>query len=512
MRWLFEQGDCQTPGLAFRLHLCAEVTLEELPGGGVIVSRMWHSLRLNGISPVVATTLKRLSSGWVDRKELLLLAAGGSGNAKDIAASLSEHIWALDQLRSLCRVQLVMDDTPLLTVEPVSYTAFPAFGTVPEGPRLSRFAYLQGHKEGLAMESAVGTHRIILHDTWGVSLILLLAREGSPLTAYAPSDEATRAAIGLLDAAGMLEGREQASAAEVGDELLRMGEFHDLLFHRRSRFGRHDGSFGAEFPYLDKIPPLPALAAPLAGATISLPSPAEGQVRAKDLTLTQALERRASVRTYSNEPVTLAQLGEFLFRCARARAQYGPFPKAGMPYEASDRPYPSGGGIHDLELYLIVSGVQGLPTGAYHYAADRHALEVLNCSPEDAMLLLKGAMRASGAPEPPHLLIKISSRFGRMSWKYRSISYATTLKNVGVLFQTMYLVATAMGLAACALGSGDDIAAERALKLAARSEIAVGEFMLGNPATGTETGTDRRLGLGDPTWVPLVEPNWWRDL
>ena len=84
-----------------------------------------------------------------------------------------------------------------------------------------------------------------------------------------------------------------------------------------------------------------------------------------------------------------------------------------MPYQACDRPYPSGGGIHDLELFLIVGRVEGLRAGDYHYAADRHELEWLPAGDEEVGALLKGAMRASGAPEPPPVLIKVVSRFGR---------------------------------------------------------------------------------------------------
>jgi SagB-type dehydrogenase family enzyme len=105
-------------------------------------------------------------------------------------------------------------------------------------------------------------------------------------------------------------------------------------------------------------------------------------------------------------------------------------------------------------------------------------------------------------------LIKLASRFGRMAWKYRSISYATTLKNVGVLYQTMYLVATAMGLAACALGSGDDVAGDQAFGLAARSELGVGEFMLGNPLAKDESPPHPRDRHSESTWQPLVGPSW----
>ena len=55
-----------------------------------------------------------------------------------------------------------------------------------------------------------------------------------------------------------------------------------------------------------------------------------------------------------------------------------------------------------------------------------------------------------GAPAPPQILITISARFGRMSWKYSSIAYSLILKDVGVLIQTLYLMATDMALGGCA--------------------------------------------------------------
>jgi hypothetical protein len=51
-------------------------------------------------------------------------------------------------------------------------------------------------------------------------------------------------------------------------------------------------------------------------------------------------------------------------------------------------------------------------------------------------------------------LIVITARFARVAWKYESIAYQLVLKHVGVLIQTMYLVATAMELAPCAVGNG----------------------------------------------------------
>ena len=60
------------------------------------------------------------------------------------------------------------------------------------------------------------------------------------------------------------------------------------------------------------------------------------------------------------------------------------------------------------------------------------------------------------------------------------MAYNVMLKNVGVLYQTMYLVATAMDLAPCALGGGDSDLFTRAAGLDYYAETSVGEFLLGS--------------------------------
>ena len=60
------------------------------------------------------------------------------------------------------------------------------------------------------------------------------------------------------------------------------------------------------------------------------------------------------------------------------------------------------------------------------------------------------------------------------------MAYNVMLKNVGVLYQTLYLVATAMDLAPCALGGGDSDLFARAVGLDYFAETSVGEFLLGS--------------------------------
>ena len=96
------------------------------------------------------------------------------------------------------------------------------------------------------------------------------------------------------------------------------------------------------------------------------------------------------------------------------------------------RPYPSGGGSYELELYLAVDTCEGLARGFYHYDAGDHALvaiDVPRAGPRGACL--RRAQFAMGAPAVPQILITIAARFGRVSWKYSSIAYSLILKDVG---------------------------------------------------------------------------------
>jgi len=83
--------------------------------------------------------------------------------------------------------------------------------------------------------------------------------------------------------------------------------------------------------------------------------------------------------------------------------------------------------------------------------------------------------------EAPQVLLVITARFQRAMWKYADVAYANLLKDVGALFQTLYLVAAAMGLAPCALGAGDPRLFARASGLDPEIEGSVGEFMVGSP-------------------------------
>ena len=95
--------------------------------------------------------------------------------------------------------------------------------------------------------------------------------------------------------------------------------------------------------------------------------------------------------------------------------------------------------------------------------------------------MLETAARTVRVEGPVQVLVLLGARFARMSWKYESMAYATVLKDVGVVYQTMYLVTCAMGLAGCALGGGNSDLFAAAAGTDYYEESSVGEFVLGTP-------------------------------
>jgi SagB-type dehydrogenase family enzyme len=212
------------------------------------------------------------------------------------------------------------------------------------------------------------------------------------------------------------------------------------------------------------------------GSVVGLYRPDLEALGRSDRPLAAVLEERRSIRTHNDDdPITAHQLGELLYRCAGQRSRG----EDGRP-ELVSRPYPSGGGKYELELYPVVRHVDGLASGMYHYDPIGHQLRLVRGPGPEVDRLLQGAMWASVTSAQPQVLIVVAARFGRLTSTYEQLAYSLILKHVGVLYQTMYLVATAMGLAPCGLGAGDAMAFADATALEYTAEGSVGEFMLGS--------------------------------
>ncbi len=444
-----------------------------MEGGALTISRPEGNLRvpLSSGAAAVAAALSSLPVGkCIGELELGCVAAG-----------TPRFLQYLAKLGALQRV-LTSDTGPLAVVEPISdsYELKEAKEPVQTTRlRLSRFSYLRPCEGATVLESPLCHSRIRLIDPRLAAMLVKLSQPYSTLELLGGDidglNEFLKPALALFMAEGFVAPVTPTGEAVIDDtRTLRLWEFHDLLFHSRTRLGRHRNPTGGTFRFYGEMEPLPAVKPPMTAVRLPLARPDLRNIALTDMPLTAAVEQRTSVRTYGPSPVTLAEFSEFLYRVARVRQR-----TPGV-YEFTSRPYPNGGASYELEIYPIVDRCQGLQPGFYHYDPLEHALEPLSRPHALTQQFLEDAWVFSGQTARPEILLMVAARFGRVSWKYASIAYATILKNIGALYQTMYLVATAMGLAPCALGSGNSDRFSELLGEDYYAETAVGEFMLGN--------------------------------
>ncbi|WP_407319148.1 SagB family peptide dehydrogenase [Isoptericola halotolerans] len=263
------------------------------------------------------------------------------------------------------------------------------------------------------------------------------------------------------------------------DELRhRQWSTHELWFHERSRRYGREHAFGGTFWAKDKFAP-PPLRPAGAGNTVPFGPTDPGRWHATSTSLHTVLEDRRSTRRHDDStPMTRARLGEFLYRTARLRLE-----REVDGVEYGSKPYPSGGSVYEIELFLLIRNVVDVAPGLWMYDPVVHGLAPVREGLEDPSVaaLLREATHSSTVATAPQVTLLMAPRFGRILWKYEQMGYAVMLKHVGVLMQTMYLVATDMGLAACAIGSGDSDLFSRATGLDPLECTTVGEFLLGSP-------------------------------
>ncbi len=511
---------------SLRLSWQEEVLLTSSEGEA-IVAGPGARIVVRSVGPEILAAMQCLTPPGED-EELLAESILATGTV----AALARWYYHIDQFRQrgLIRRSLVCDGKPLATVCSFSHTVPQRFrgnsdtsasdtigrtkGESTRAPRdtmfacvLSRFAYVRLHQSELVLESPLAHARIILHDPRLMSILGALAK---PCTLVALTErqnelapglnpEEIKAFVNLLRDAKMVEqvpvdsSPDQTDSDSCNEPGLASWEFHDLLFHSRSRRGRSDSQFGGTYRFANRRAP-PALKVVDHREPYLLYRPDMEQLERDDPPLAQVQERRRSLRQYADQPMTARQLGEFLYRVARVKelkqftTPTTPTSPQSQTIELASRPFPAGGGLYELEFYIAVKACQELVPGLYHYDPLHHRLGRLDQTIQVVESLLEEAATSAGMPpESLQVLIILTSRFERIAWKYESIAYSLTLKHVGVVYQTMYLAAVAMGLAPCAIGCGDSDLFARVAGTDYYVETSVGEFLLGSCVSEVRT-------------------------
>ena len=364
---------------------------------------------------------------------------------------------------------------------------------------LSRFAYMRRRGSDLVLESPRSAALFRICDPKLAEVVALLATPQPLKKLRQGRGSVAIEFLGLLLDCQILIKIDGAPGSGLrpseGNDGLVLWDFHDLLFHARSTEGRHANPLGGVYPYAMSIAPLPAVRPRWPGTKIDLAkmliTDTEATLSTAKILSDEMLRARRSIRSFDDDaPITLKELSRFLDATARVRSEWtAAFDTSGdgAPITYTTRPYPSGGSSYPLELYIAVDKCRGLDRGFYFYDAGEHGLVCIDVRAAEFEALLKSAALAMGESSKPQILITIAARFGRVSWKYSSIAYSLILKDVGVLTQTFYLMATAMRLGGCAIGSINIDLFARITGIDFYVEGPVGQFAIGRANTPGET-------------------------
>ncbi len=477
-----------TSDRAFRelYQLRPDASLSSQDDGSIVLRQSRFEGRIAAPTVGRRAMLLRLAGQWADRAELSRVIAAAEGehgimHGQLLLRRLELHSWLSRRLQ--------VRDRPLIEVIPV------ALGSRSAPPRirhaadvrykLSRFAALSADA-GLVAQAPFSPVAVAIRDARVAGMLVPAAGSGCTVTELARlAGLDLYAAAAALDA--LLTARILVSAAERRAESCEppkaVWSAHELALHYRARSGWHALPNGGTLRFRGKFPSEPIgreTTGPSAPSTThDLPVPDLGQICTSEPSLTEVVTRRQSIRRYDDDnPITVSQLGEFLYRVQHTSALRSTEDGQGSGH----RPYPAGGQLCELEIYPLVSRCAGLEAGLYRYDSIAHRLIRLAPPHDAAERMLRHARDTAMLAAPPQVLLAITARAQRVLWKYEGMGYELTLKNSGVLTGLMYLVATAMGLAPCALGSGDSAAFALLSGIDPLVEPYIADFAIGSKA------------------------------
>ena len=492
-----KRGQAAAPA-TLSARLVGHVTLEARPDGHVVADVDGHPIGLGQFSAGVAEHAQNLRAGL----PLASFASGRRPIDKEVELlvrrlavhGLVEYRLGRSRNRGDQRGDQGEDQVVIEPQVPDYWPQAPQLGAAGVLV-LSRFAYLRRRGNDMVLESPRSGALFRICDP-KVAAALATLSAPQALKRFRRQDGFPGVELlALLVECRILfkldAGSESGLRPDKGDDSLVLWDFHDLLFHARSTEGRHANPMGGVYPYAGVMPSPPAVRPRWPGTPIDLrevpaspPQPLSPAAR--------LLRERHSIRSFDDQrPITLAELARFLDGAARVQSTWeSPLDlgDGGPVAEYAVRPYPSGGGSYGLELYLAVDRCEGLARGFYHYDAGGHALMPIGVRANELDAVLVGAEFAMDAPAAPQILIVIAARFGRTAWKYSSLAYALILKDAGVLTQTLYLMATDIGLGGCAIGTANIDLFAKMTGIEFHVEGPVGQFALGRGVTPATSG------------------------
>jgi len=195
---------------------------------------------------------------------------------------------------------------------------------------------------------------------------------------------------------------------------------------------------------------------------LDLPSP--NGIKIPNIDLREVIEKRRSLRDYSDKPLTLEELSYLLWVTQGV--------KKVIPNTTTFRNVPSAGARHAFETYLLINNVGSLKPGLYRYLAIEHKLLEINVQPEIAERIMQGCLGQEFTMTSSVTFIWTAVA-KRMTWRYSDRGYRYLFLDAGHVCQNLYLAAESIGCGACAIAAYDDDQVNFALRIDGEEQFVI---------------------------------------
>jgi SagB-type dehydrogenase family enzyme len=171
-----------------------------------------------------------------------------------------------------------------------------------------------------------------------------------------------------------------------------------------------------------------------------------------NMSVEQALLNRRSVRSYKNQPLTIAEVGQLLWAAQGVTDKLRGF-----------RTAPSAGATFPFEVYLVAGEVTGLTAGIYQYDYHHHRL-LLRREGDFRAKLSESALGQSSITNGA-INIVLTGIYERTTQRYgdRGIRYVHI--EAGHIAQNVFLQAVALGLGSVPIGAFNDNKVQKSLDI-----------------------------------------------
>lgn len=194
---------------------------------------------------------------------------------------------------------------------------------------------------------------------------------------------------------------------------------------------------------------------------IDLPKPED--INTKEINLRNAIERRESLRRYSDQPLSLKELSFLLWTTQGVKE---------MTDNATLRTVPSAGARHAFETYLLINNIEDLNPGLYRFLAIDHQLIEMNLESNIADRVTAACLGQRFVKTSAVTFIWTAVPY-RMTWRYSQRGYRYLHLDAGHVCQNLYLSAEAIDSGVCAIAAFADDNLNNLLKIDGKEQFVI---------------------------------------